>query len=222
MTADNILKYPESCIVGKTIPKVAFTCHFDERKARREMKLRFTEDIDSIVWLYKIAATTCNVEPTEDIKELQVFLVNLKNKYCSDEVVNFVDKFLPQFIVFILKYEDEYRLLINYKQWANREHTVFNITATYTTHFRCVDQLSLPMQGQTTAQIYDNYVAQIAGFQLTGQQPLQEVVKQEQRKRKLLADIKALENAIRMEPQYNRQRELNQHLKQLRNELKQI
>lgn len=222
MTADNILKYPESCIVGKPIPKVAFMCHFDERKARREMKQHFAEDIDSIVWLYKVAESTCNIEPIDDMKEIQVFLVNLKNRHCPDDIVNFIDQNMPQFIVFILKYEDEYRLLINYKQWTSCEHTAFNITSTYRTDFLPSAELNLPMQGKTTAQVYDNFVAIIAGIDLEQQNSLHEVVEKEQQRKKLLADIAALEKAIRKEPQYNRQLELNQRLKQLRKELQQL
>ena len=219
---DNLLKYPTSCIVGKVIPKTTFARHFDSQKVRREMKQHFAEDIDSIVWLYKVAESTCNIEPIDDMKEIQVFLVNLKNRYCPDDLVNFIDQNMPQFIVFILKYEDEYRLLINYKQWTSCEHTAFNITSTYRTDFLPSADLNLPMQGKTTAQVYDNFVAIIAGIDLEQQNSLHEVVEKEQQRKKLLADIAALEKAIRKEPQYNRQLELNQRLKQLRKELQQL
>ena len=62
---DNLLKYPTSCIVGKTIPKNAFFRFLDVNAA---MKRHFQDDVASITWLYKIAPTTLQVQPTDTMR----------------------------------------------------------------------------------------------------------------------------------------------------------
>lgn len=76
---DNILKYPQNTIVNRVVPKTMF---YKFMEVNPRMKTRFVNDVVNITWLYKLAASTLNVTDTEQMKEIEVFVVNLKQADC--------------------------------------------------------------------------------------------------------------------------------------------
>lgn len=89
---------PNSTKVNKVIPKNAF----DEHTTTKQKKL-FTDLISKITWAYKIAPETINLEASE-IKEIQVFRVELKEKTDIQVLLNIIDKAIPYTIVFVVDY----------------------------------------------------------------------------------------------------------------------
>lgn len=117
---ENLLSYPQSTIVDKVVPKTMF---YKFMEVNQRMKVRFVNDVAQICWLYKLSANTINVTASEELIEIDVFVVTLKEQDCPTDVFTFIDTNMPHHIVFILKYEDQYMLLINYKEWKDNTHT---------------------------------------------------------------------------------------------------
>ena len=113
---DNLLQYPQSTIVNRVIPKTMFY-RFMEVNPR--MKTRFVNDVVNITWLYKLSAATLNVTDRDDMKEIEVFVVNLKQPDCPTDLFSFIDTNMPHHIVFILVHENNAMLHINYKDWTD-------------------------------------------------------------------------------------------------------
>ena len=109
---DNILGYPQSTIVDKVVPKTMF---YKFMEVNQRMKVRFVNDVAQICWLYKLSASTINVTASEELIEIDVFVVTLKAQDCPTDVFTFIDTNMPHHIVFILKYEEQYMLLVNYE-----------------------------------------------------------------------------------------------------------
>ena len=80
---DNILKYPQNTIVNRVVPKTMF---YKFMEVNPRMKTRFVNDVVNITWLYKLAASTLNVTDTEQMKEIEVFVVNLKQADCPTDL----------------------------------------------------------------------------------------------------------------------------------------
>ena len=155
---DNILKYPQSTIVNRVVPKTMF---YKFMEVNPRMKTRFVNDVVNITWLYKLAASTLNVTDTEDMKEIEVFVLNLKQPDCPTDLFSFIDTNMPHHIVFILLHDNHAMQLINYKDWADDTHTKFKITQSFTSSWVALDNLHLQIDGQSLPRIYDNFVAQI-------------------------------------------------------------
>ena len=213
---DNLLKYPTSCIVGKTIPKNAFFRFLDVNAA---MKRHFQDDVASITWLYKIAPTTLQVQSTDTMREIEIFLAELKNPDCTTDLFRFIDKNMPQHIVFILQHGDEWQFLINYKEWADVEHTRFNITETFLSEKRKREQLSLTIQGNELPAIYEGFVRQIAEKKLKAQSTLKEAVLNFQTQQIIEKKLAQLQQQIRKENQPQRKFELHQEILTLQKKL---
>lgn len=215
---ENLLKYPESCMLGKSIPKTSFYRHLE---VSTSMKKRFQDDVESIVWLYKIAPTTLQVQATETMREIEVFLVELKNDSCGTELFQFIDRFMPQYIVFLLHYENQYRFLINYKEWADAERTRFAITQSFESGWLTTAQLTLPMQGNELPEIYENFVRYIASDKLSNNgEELKQSVLSYQEQQMLQKRLATLQAQIAKEMQPKRKFELHQQIVELQKKLK--
>lgn len=215
---DNLLKYPSSCLVGKVVPKTTFQRHLDTSTS---MKRHFQDDVVSIIWLYKIAPTTLQVQGTDDMREIQIFLADLKDPTCPADLFTFIDKHMPQYIVFLLRYQQQYRLLINYKDWADTAHTHFNITQSFCSEWLTSAQLSLPITGTELPTIYEHFVQHIAGQQLISDNSnLHNAVLSYQEQETLKKRLAQLQQQINRELQPKRKFELHQQIVELQKKLK--
>ena len=65
--------------------------------------------------------------------EIVFFEVTVKSEDIADEIFLTIDKMMPRHVVFVLHYDDRCRLLLNYKEWADKEKGTFNIVKTFRT-----------------------------------------------------------------------------------------
>lgn len=217
MTADNILKYPESCIVGKTITKVTFRKFLD---VNTDMQRHFQDDVSSITWLYKISPHTLPVKATKDICEVEFFLAELKKRDCDKSgLFSFIDVNVPQYIVFILRCEGQIKLLINYKEWKN-DNTHFTILQPFATGWLAPEQCLLPILYRDLPAIYEGFVRYIAVNQLQHRRnTLKEDVQLFQKQEEITSKIATLQRNLNKEKQPRRKLELHQQIIQLQQQL---
>lgn len=213
---ENLLSYPQSTIVDKTVPKTMF---YKFMEVNPRMKIRFVNDVAQICWLYKLSSSTLNVTDREEMKEIEIFVVTLKQQDCPTDLFTFIDTNMPHHIVFILKFEDSYMLLVNYKEWKDGTHTQFKITKSFATTWMPMDKLTLQIQGQSLPRIYDNFVAQISGIGEHKAGALSEIVELKKRIAAMESELQSLEKRMRKEPQYDVQVKMNGQVKAKRNEL---
>ncbi len=216
---NNILNYPESCIVNRVVPKTMF---YKFMEVNPRMKTRFVNDVVNITWLYKLSASTLNVTDREDMREIEVFVVNLKQPDCPTDLFSFIDTNMPHHIVFILAHENNTMLLINYKDWADNTHTKFKITQSFASLWMKTNELSLSIQGQSLPRIYENFVAQVSGIGEHKAGAMAEIVELKKRIAKAEAELDALQKKMRKEPQYDVQVKINKEVKAKRKEVEQL
>lgn len=72
-----MLNFPKSTEFGKKVPKEKFYSRMEISSA---MKRYFVEEIDQIVWRYKLAPSTLNVSVGAYVQEIDVLEINLKKK----------------------------------------------------------------------------------------------------------------------------------------------
>ena len=219
MSMDNILHYPQTTIVNRVVPKTMF---YKFMEVNPRMKSRFVNDVVNIIWLYKLSAGTLNVTDTEEMKEIEVFVVNLKRPDCPTDLFTFIDTNMPHHIVFVLLHDDNAMLLINYKDWTDGTHTKFKITQAFTSPWVPLSELELTVQGQSLPRIYDNFVAQVSGIGEHKAGALEEIVALRQQISKQETELQKLEKRMRREPQMDIQMRLHQQVRQKRKQLAEL
>lgn len=200
------LKFPPTTIVGKPVPKNAFYKHLE---VNAKMKQHFVDDVVSIHWLYKLAPSTINVEDGKQVHEIVVFSAVLKDKDCPDDVFLFIDRNMPRHVVFILEYEDRYKVLLNYKAWKDGQNSQFDIIKTFATDWLTDGQLLLTLEGQSMDVLYEAMAGQVSGFGTTKAEDTKRIVELEGLINKAKREVESIQKRIRNERQLNRQMELN-------------
>lgn len=222
-TMENLLNYPQSCVVDRVVPKTMF---YKFMEVNPRMKTRFVNDVVSIIWLYKLSAATMNVTDTAEMKEVEVLVATLKQPDCPPDLFSFIDQNMPHHIVFILLHEDNAMLLINYKEWSplpsspEREgDRRFRIIKTFISPWVPTAELMLSVDGQSLPRIYDNFVAQVSGIGEHKAGNLAAIVELKKKIATADTELKALQAKVRKEPQFNLQMEMNKRVKAKRKEL---
>ena len=211
---NNLLSYPISCVVDRAIPKTAF---YRNVEVSERMRRRFIEEVQEFRWLYKLAPQTLNVEGG-DIEEVQIFLATLKRQTVPIELLQFIDKHMPQFTTFILQYGGSFCLLCNYKQFATQAHDRCDLIETFSTDWQKTAPI-LEIQGRTLPQIYEGFVRQIAGSRLEKTTTLAADVSGMQNREAIERRIAQLEMLMNKEPQPHRKFEIHQQIVELKNQL---
>lgn len=200
------LKFPPTTIVGKPVPKNAFYKHLE---VNAKMKQHFVDDVASINWLYKLAPSTIHVEDGKLVHEIVVFSAVLKDKDCPNDVFLFIDRNMPRHVVFVLEYEDRYKVLLNYKAWKDGQNSQFEIIKTFATDWLTAERLLLTLEGQTMDALYEAMAGQVSGFGTTKAEDTKRIVELEELIDKAKREVESIQKRIRNERQLNRQMELN-------------
>ena len=118
---DNILSFPTSTIVSKPVPKNAFY----RRSSDSSLREFLTREFENIVWLYKLAPATLNVEDGEYVHEIDVFYCRMKEDKYSIKPFSVMDELLPRHTVFIIEYGGKFDLLIRFSLLSTAESLIY-------------------------------------------------------------------------------------------------
>lgn len=94
-----LFSLPHTTKVNRVIPKNAFDSYTTAKQKRL-----FTELIARIIWTHKLSPDTINLE-AKDIKEIQVFKIELKVKQEIQPVLDIIDKSIPYNIIFVVEHD---------------------------------------------------------------------------------------------------------------------
>lgn len=216
-----MLELPRSTEFNKRIPKQKF---YENLQITPELKKSFVDQIKVIHWKNKIAATTVNLAPGEQVTELEVFSVRLTEGSLNEAILRQIDREIPYHILFLLEYEGKVQAWIGYKETSGSGNAAFKVNRYYHTEWMPPQDLPLRMEGLTIDTVYENFVRQIAGDALEGghEETLKESVDRSEKKAQLEKQIAALQRKMRKEKQLNVQMKLNTEIKALKKELEEI
>lgn len=195
-----MINLPKSCLVNKFIPKKVF---YEKSNINQTTKEEFINIVDKITWLYKLSPETIGINKTEDIEEIEVFQIELKEKVVPKNVIKAVTNSIQYKILFILKYNDEFCYLIkiediyytNWNEEINFEFTSINLSNL----FKSIAKSILHEESNT--------------------KNFNEIVENIKEKKELQDKIEKLTKRIKQENQFNRKVELNQELNKLLKEI---
>lgn len=214
-----MITFPESTLVGKTVPKTAF---YKNLEVNARMKQRFVDDVASVTWVAKIAPSTLNVTDGKMVHEITVFRMVLKNDEVPSDVLMLIDKQMPRHTVFMLQYEDKCCLYINYKEWHDAEQRQFDIVKKYQSAWVKDADMVLTIDGRTMDAVFSSFVHQIAEGQLNANtKDLHTAVMENKEREQLQKNINILEQQILKEKQPKKRFELHQKLVKLKAKLNQ-
>ena len=158
-----MLGLPKSTEFNKRIPKQKF---YENLSVTPAIRKAFTKQIKMIYWRNKLAATTLNLAPGEQVMEIEVFEVRLASPDLDENVLRFIDREIPYHILFLLEQNGKYQAVMGYKEAAASGKAAFKVERYYYTEWMNETELPLHLEGLTLDAIYENLIRQIAGNNL--------------------------------------------------------
>lgn len=209
-----MLSLPQSTEFNKRIPKQKF---YENLSVTPAIKKVFTEQIKMIYWRNKIAKTTLNLAPGEQVTEIEIFEIRLNSPDLDENVLRLIDREISYHILFLLEQDGKYRAVIGYKEAAGSGKAAFKVDRYYHTNWMGEEELPIRIDGLDLDTVYENFVRQIAGNRLdsTDNTTLKESVERQEKREQLERRIAALEAGIKKEKQPKKKFELVRELRKL-------
>lgn len=199
-----MIELPKACVVDKFIPKKTF---YEKVNISNSIREEFTDKLSKIYWRYKISEDTINISQTEDIEEIEVFELELKEKYNCKNIIRVITKNIPYPILFYIKYENDFQYAIKYNEeiyfseWNNELDFIFN--------------------GLNTKIVYDNIVKTITNIDKSAND-LEKEINIQNNIINLEKEISKLESKIRSEKQFNIKVQYNEQIAELKKKIEEL
>ena len=216
---ENILNFPLTTIVNKSVPKNAFY----GRSSDSSLRGFLTNEFESIVWLYKLAPTTLNVEDGERVHEIAVFHCKMKKEVYSIQPLCAMDKLLPRHTLFIIEYGDKIDFLMHHKEMSIvRGEEKWSCGISEIQREIRLDTSTLTIEGHSMDAVYGSLLSQISGLSASNETEYKEQADLRRRIELLQKQITSLQAKVRAEKQFNRQLDLNAKLRGLKREIAEL
>lgn len=216
---DNILNFPSTTIVNKPVPKNAFYGRSSDSSLREFL----TQEFESIVWLYKLAPATLNVEDGEHVHEIDVFYCRMKENKYSIKTFCKMDELVPRHTIFIIEHGGKFDLLMHPKEMSVvHGEQKWKCGINELQRDIQIEANTLNILGQSMDTVYNGLLSQISGLVAYSKEQYKEQVDLRKQIESIQKQIVSLQKKIKAEKQFTRQIELNADVKSLRKLLNEL
>ena len=216
-----MINLPSSTYVGKNVPKEKF---YSKCAVSTAVKNLFVKYVEQIVWQNKLTAQTMAAEKGLLVNEIDVFEVKMRLAECPRKLFEFIDQNLHHHNVFVLTYEDQTKLFVNFKE-KEKDETFLDA---FEIPWKPADEPVFNLFGSNMDEIYESIVRSaapdyvIASEAKQSKTSLKDYILQSKQNAKIQAQIEKLEKKLANEKQFNRQVEIRAEIRKLEKSFREV
>ena len=218
-----LFDYPTKARFGRKIPKSKL---YENASANTKLKDKFVNQIEKIVWQYKLAPNTLNLDATNKVPEIQVFDIFLKTKEVDQALLEVIDKAIPLPIIFQIHKGNKVKIKAAYKRPSESANNKWVIESYFESEWLDKDVAKQPMpQALDLGKLYEQILKSLMPVEVTSSkttQTLDEQVGIINQINSLQKELDKLNSKYKKEKQRNRQFEINKQIKLKQKELNQL
>lgn len=199
-----MINLPKECIVDKFIPKKIF---YEKINLSSNLKQEFVDKLDKIYWKYKISEDTLNISKTENVEEIEIFELTLKEKVNCQNIIKVITRNIPYIILFEIYYNNEV-------QYAIKHNDDF-----YFTNWN--EKIDFNFNGIDLNAVYENIIRSVTNISEQSNN-IDEELEKGKKLKEIQKEIERLENKMKAEKQFNKKVELNKQIIEMRQLLKEL
>jgi hypothetical protein len=201
-----MLGLPTSTILDKArpLPKKALFDKFKPDAAERQL---FDEQIARLAIVAEISPQTVNLAAGTEVTAIYVIAVTLKTPNCDKRNIKLLSKLIDQRMLFVLQYEE------------STELAAYHSEQVLVSEKKLFDEWQFQLTGLDLGAVWENLIAQIAGFDLTDGKDLYQTITENKQREKLIKQIAMLEKKAWSEKQPRRKWEYATEIRQLKEQL---
>ena len=215
-----LFDYPTKARFGRKIPKSKL---YENASANTKLKDKFVNQIEKIVWQYKLAPNTLNLDATNKVPEIQVFDIFLKTKEVDQALLEVIDKAIPLPIIFQIHKGNKVKIKAAYKRPSESANNKWVIESYFESEWLDKYSTKQPMpQALDLGKLYEQILKSLMPVEVTSSKTTQTLDQQVDKINKiniLQKELDKLNSKYKKEKQRNRQFEINKQIKLKQKEL---
>ena len=208
---------PSRTKVGRVVPKNAF-----DEYTNTKQKKQFTDGIQRITWTHKLSSETVNLE-AKDIKEIQVFKVELKEQTDILKILEIINKAIPYHIVFWVEFKEQAYIstAAKHPHPTNEDISVVDWTFASEWFNMATTPFQFNLKGSLDT-VFKDLCVQLTGKPDLSKKSMDSILQNQQEIDQLKKEIAKLKSAISRSKQFNEKVDLNLKLKEAEEKLNKI
>ena len=214
------ISYPKQAAFGRVLPKNKI---YEHSGANSRLKDLFVEQVEQIIWQYKLAPETINLPAKLGVPEVQVFAIQLKTPDLHLDVLRCIDSAVQFPIVFELSFDGRTQVIAAHKRLNEADASRWVFSDYFATAWlpsdieRAAMPLALDLGG-----LYEQMLYRLIPTPARPQESLADLVARVELVTAKERQVEKMASKLAKEKQYNRKVELNGALRHLKTELEQL
>ena len=215
-----LFAYPSNAVFGRVLPKSKI---YERSQPTTAVKELFVRQIEQIVWQYKLAPETINVQGTTIVPEIQIFRITLKTGELKPDALRCIDQAIPFPLFFELYHEGNIKGIAAYKRTSDADASKSVISPYFATDWlpEGTPRQPLPVVFDLEA-LYAQLLAPLLPYPPRQGESLQAQVDRMDQIGQLQRELERCEARLAKEKQFNRKVAMNAEKRELNGQLKDL
>lgn len=215
-----LIAYPKQVAFGRVLPKNKI---YEHSGANTRLKELFVEQVEQIVWQYKLAPETINLPARPGVPEIQIFSIQLKTPELHADVLRCIDGAIPFPIVFELTFDGRTQVVAAYKRLNEADSNRWVLSDYFASDWLPMDseRISMPVALHLGG-LYEQLLHHLIPLPARPQETLAELVARVEQAHAKQREVEKTSARLAKEKQFNRKVEINAQLRKLKTELDEL
>lgn len=216
-TRTALFAYPGKAAFGRVLPKAKL---YEHGTVGVRLKGLFAEQVEQIVWQYKLASETTNLPASPGTPEIQIFSVRLRAPEFHHDILRCIDKAIPFPLLFELRYEDRLQVVACYKRPSEADASRWVGSDYFATEWIAAEspRTALPV-ALNLGGLYEQLLHALIPLTHRPKESLSDLVERAAKVRALRKEMDKAVSQLATERQFNRRVELNAVARKLKFDL---
>ena len=215
-----LFDYPTKARVANKLPKNKL---YENASVNTKLKDKFVNQIEKIVWQYKLAPDTLNLDATNKVPEIQIFDIFLKTKEVDQTLLEVIDKAIPLPIIFQIHKGNKVKIKAAYKRPSESANNKWVIESYFESEWLDKDTAKQPMpQALDLGKLYEQILKSLMPAEVISgktSQTIDQQVSMIKQINLLQKELDKLNSKYKKEKQANRQFEIHKQIKLTQSQL---
>ena len=212
--------YPKQAAFGRVLPKNKI---YEHSGANTRLKDLFVEQVEQIVWQYKLAPETINLAAKPEVPEIQVFAIQLKTPTLDFDVLRCIDGAVQFPIVFELSFDNQMQVVAAYKRPNPTNASAWILSDYFATPWlpSNTQRAAMPL-ALDLAVLYEQLLLRLMPLPARQQESLAALIARVELVTLKQREVDKTASKLAKEKQFNRKVAINTALRHLKTELEQL
>lgn len=212
-----LIAYPKQAAFGRTLPKNKI---YEHSGAKSRLKGLFVDQVEQVVWQYKLATETINLPATAGVTEIQIFTIQLKAPELHHDVLRCIDGAVPFPIIFELTHDAQTQVVAAYKRPNRADASRWVLSEYYSSGWLPADAVrdTIPV-ALNMGSLYGQMLQRLLPLALREKESLDDLFDRAEQVAVKQREVDKVAVRLAKEKQFNRKVEINAALRALKSEI---